>query len=150
MTVTSLSRPEIPLCGRPTMTPECFHDASKMPPSRFQHASKPQENQQDAPRNLKDMRKIPQDAFKTLQDASKTPLMRRNIDLQSFIYASPVSTSLFDCFFSIRTRFYEHSKYRNPSKTVVFTLFQELSLVTTQVTFSCKSYLECASCSFQK
>ena len=48
------------------------------------------------------------------------PLRRWKIKLQSFIYASPVSTLLFDCFFSIRTTVYAHSKYRNHWKTMVF------------------------------
>ena len=85
-----------------------------------------------------------------LQDGSTTPVRRWKIDLQSFIYASPVSTLLFDCFSSIRTTFYAHSKYRNHGQTMVFTKFQELSLLTTQATFKCKPFLQCASCSFEK
>ena len=60
-----------------------------------------------------------------LQNASKTPSRRSKIDLKTFIHASPVSTSLFDRFFSIRTTLYEHSKYKHQQTTMIFTLFHD-------------------------
>ena len=76
MTVISPWRPENTPCRRPRTPPKCFPDASKVPPSRFQHAPKPQGNRQDGPRSLKDVRKTLHDASLILQHASKWHLRR--------------------------------------------------------------------------
>ena len=76
---------------------------------------------------LSDVLLLPPDASKTsqdvpsdLQDASKNPLKRWKIDLQSFIRARPASPWLFDNFCSNCTRLDGHSKYRNHWTTMVF------------------------------
>ena len=85
-----------------------------------------------------------------LRNASRTPWRRWKTELKSFIYASPIFPSLFDSCFINCTRFYEHSTYKNHWKALVFTVFQDFSLVTSSVTFTRKWFLECVSYSFQK